>query len=146
MEINGIRNDCSSDHYIMGKVVYQEMIEYCRNHLPYEACGLLSGVTGKGLTLWKLKNESRRLNRFYMSRKSIKQAVEEMEEHEELPTGIFHSHPNTPATPSFQDIKNNPYTKLAYIIVSFYKGKVEVGCFKTNGKSAVPLELIIFDE
>jgi [CysO sulfur-carrier protein]-S-L-cysteine hydrolase len=146
MEINGTRNNCSSGHYRMGKVVYQEMIEYCRNHLPYEACGLLSGVEGRGLTLWKLKNESRGLNRFYMSREPIRQAIEKMEEHGEQPNGIFHSHPNTPATPSFQDIKNNPYTQLAYIIVSFYKGKVKIGCFKTDGKTAIPLELDIFDE
>jgi proteasome lid subunit RPN8/RPN11 len=130
-------------HYKIKNVVYQEMVEYCRNTLPYEACGLLSGMEGMGMAIWKLKNESRNLNRFYMS---IQHAVEKMEEHTEQLTGIFHSHPSTAAFPSLKDIKNNPYTQLAYLIVSFYKGKVEVGCFKIDGKTAIPMELIIFDD
>jgi proteasome lid subunit RPN8/RPN11 len=128
------------------KNVYQEMIEHCRNNLPYETCGLLSGQDGMGMTVWKLKNESQNLNRFYMSKDSIKYAVKKMEEQAEQLTGIFHSHPSTRAFPSFHDIKNNPYTELPYIIISFYKGNVEVGCFQTDCKLAIPLKLIILNE
>lgn len=145
MEVNGTKNNSNADYYIISKSVYQEMVEYCRQQQPFEACGLLSGSEGIGLTLWKLKNESQRLNYFFMSTDSIKLAVDKMEEQAEQLTGIFHSHPSAPAYPSSRDIKNNPYTELAYIIISFHKGIVEAGCFKTDGKKAIPLTLVICD-
>ena len=127
--------------------MFEEMVSYCQKALPYEACGLLSGYQATGNTLWKMKNESHNLNRFYMSAGSIKHAFEHMEEKEEELSGIFHSHPSSPAVPSSFDIENNPYPDLAYIIVSFYKGKVDVGCFriKSDGK-VLPLELIVTEE
>lgn len=148
MEINGIRNSHAqyAGHFKIKKVVYQDMIEYCRSNLPLEACGLLSGKEGIGRTLWKLKNQHKSPNRFYMSKESIQQAVMEMEEQNEQLTSIFHSHPSTPAFPSINDIRNNTYSQLAYLIVSFYKGNVEVRCFKTNGISVIPLNLIVLDE
>jgi proteasome lid subunit RPN8/RPN11 len=132
--------------YKIQKEVYQDMIDYCRKHLPYEACGLLSGKEGMGMTLWKVKNESQNLNRFYMSKESIKHAVGKMEELGEQLTGIFHSHPSTPAFPSYLDIKNNPYPELAYMIISFYKQKIKVGCFGMDSIRATPLTLFIVDK
>jgi [CysO sulfur-carrier protein]-S-L-cysteine hydrolase len=122
------------------------MIAYCKQGLPYEECGLLSGINETGCTLWKIKNESRHLNRFYMSKEAIKRAVVEMNEKDEKLTGIFHSHPTSLAVPSSRDIDNNPYDQLAYFIVSFYKGKIDVGCFRMNNKRVIPLKLIITDE
>jgi proteasome lid subunit RPN8/RPN11 len=131
----------------MKKSVYDDMIDYCKHALPYEACGLLSGVKEEaGNTLWKIKNESLSLNRFYMSKEAIKRAVLKMNENGEKLTGIFHSHPTSPAFPSTHDIENNPYDHIGYLIVSFYKGKVEVGCFRMNNKRVIPLNLIITDE
>jgi proteasome lid subunit RPN8/RPN11 len=151
MGVSGIKNHLknkqdNTDHFKIKKDVYEDMIAYCQQALPNEACGLISGVKGKGSTLWKIKNESLYPNRFYMSEEAIKLTVMKMEENGENPTGIFHSHPSSPAIPSSLDIENNPYTHLAYIIVSFYKGKVEVVCFKMENKKAKPLKLIVIDE
>jgi proteasome lid subunit RPN8/RPN11 len=123
------------------------MIGYCKQALPYEACGLISGNKEElGNNLWKIKNESLSLNRFYMSKEAIKRAVIKMNENGEILTGIFHSHPTSLAVPSQHDIENNPYDHIGYLIVSFYKGKVEVGCFKMNNKKVIPLNLIITEE
>ncbi|MDR7001030.1 M67 family metallopeptidase [Neobacillus niacini] len=149
MEMSGISYSdevFGVENFIIKKSVYKDMIEYCRSNLPNEACGLLSGEEGTGLTLWKIKNEYKSPNRFYMSKESIQQAFIEMEVLGEQLTGIFHSHPSTPAFPSIKDIRNNAYPQLAYLIVSFYKGKVEVRCFKTTEDSAIPINLVILDE
>ncbi|OLS34068.1 hypothetical protein BTR25_23245 [Bacillus sp. MRMR6] len=119
------------------------MIAYCKQGLPYEVCGLLSSINETGSTLWKIKNETRQLNRFYMSKEAIKGAVMEMNKNDEKLTAIFHSHPTSPAIPSSRDIENNPYDQLAYFIVSFHKEKVHVGCFRMNNKKVIPLTLII---
>ncbi|QGQ44704.1 Mov34/MPN/PAD-1 family protein [Metabacillus sediminilitoris] len=150
METNGIKNNLShkgdAAQFEIKKTVYEDMISYCQKALPNEACGLLSGVKATGSTVWKLLNESLNPNRFYLSAETVKTAVEKMEENGEKLSGIFHSHPSTPAFPSSHDIKNNPYPHLAYIIVSFYKGKVEVKCFKMDGKTVTPMKLLVIDE
>jgi proteasome lid subunit RPN8/RPN11 len=133
-------------HFKIKKAIYEEMASYCKSGLPNEVCGLLSGINATGQTIWKIKNESLNPNRFYMSAEAIKIAVMKMERNGEKLSGIFHSHPSSPAFPSSCDIENNPYHDLAYIIVSFYKGKVEVGCYKMDSKTLIPLELIIIDD
>ncbi|MEK3886289.1 M67 family metallopeptidase [Bacillus sp. FSL K6-3431] len=148
METNGIQNkqvNIEVNHFEIRKTVYEEMISYCKKALPNEACGLLSGIQPTGSTLWKVKNESLNPNRFYMSVDSIKQAVMKIEENGEKLSGIFHSHPSSHAFPSSHDIQNNPYTHLAYIIVSFYNGKIEVGCYRMGGETPKKLKLIIID-
>lgn len=151
MGVNGVRsniesNQVGNEYFMIKKDVYEDMISYCQDALPYEGCGLLSGIKATGDTLWKLENESLNLNRFYMSVEAIKLAVQNMANKGEKLSGIFHSHPSSPAIPSSHDIENNLYTYLTYLIVSFYKGKVEVGCFKMDDKTASPLKLIILDD
>jgi proteasome lid subunit RPN8/RPN11 len=148
METNEIQKnlDNKDNCFKIKKNIYKNMISYCQKAIPNEACGLLSGVQATGSTLWKIKNEALNPNRFFMSEESIKMAVKKMDEYGEKLSGIFHSHPSSRAFPSSLDIKNNSYTQLAYIIVSFYKGKVDVGCFKIDGKTVIPLRLIVIDK
>lgn len=151
MGVNGSRTSIDNKldahaYFKIKKDVYEDMIAYCQTALPKEGCGLLSGITVSGDTLWKFRNESHNSNRFYMSAEALKSTVETIVKKGEILSGIFHSHPSSPAIPSSHDIENNPYTDLAYLIVSFYKGKVEVGCFKMDGKTAIPLKLIVIDK
>ncbi len=131
--------------FFIKKTTYDEMIAYCKGLLPYEACGLLSEAEGKSSTLWKIKNETKRFNRFAMSSESIKIAVKEMKKKGESLSGIFHSHPNSPAVPSTHDIRNNSYPEFPYLIVSFHKGRTEVKCFKMIGRKVIPINIKIID-
>ncbi len=151
MGVNGIRTNINNKfdtnaYFKIKKDVYEDMIAHCQSALPKEGCGLLSGIASSGETLLKLRNESHHSNRFYMSAESIKKAIETIEKKGEMLTGIFHSHPSSPAIPSSHDIQNNPYNDLAYLIVSFYKGNIEVRCFRIENKTAIPLELILIDD
>lgn len=123
------------------------MVSFCLEAFPYEACGFLSGDPSTGKTLWKMENEANQLNRFYMSDGSIRLVAEKIEEKGEEFSGIFHSHPTSPPVPSLLDRKNNPYSNLAYIIVSFYKGEVNVGCYLIESEEKViPVQLVIIEE
>lgn len=122
------------------------MILHCQRVLPWEGCGMLSG-NNSGNTLWKMRNESDRLNRFFMSADSIKQIVEYMNEIGEELSAIFHSHPNSPAVPSSSDIINNSYPNLPYIIVSFYKDEVDVRCYNiTEDRMVSPIKIVILEQ
>ncbi|MBB6445219.1 Mov34/MPN/PAD-1 family protein [Bacillus benzoevorans] len=136
----------NSDKFLIKRSVYDAMIEHCKQCLPNEGCGLLSGIGKSGDTLWKLQNEANHPNRFHMSVEAIEQAVNNMESRGENLSGIFHSHPSSPAVPSSHDIANNPYTDIIYLIVSFYKGEIEVGCFIMEAQKAVRINVVILEE
>lgn len=125
----------------MFEEVYEEMIAYCKEQIPIEACGLISGVANYGFQLWKIENQLKSRYRFSMSWEAINQSIRMMEEQSEQLTGIFHSHPDTPATPSKRDIVHNPYPELAYIIVSFKGGIPHVECFRMVNNKVEPLIL-----
>lgn len=112
--------------------ILREMVDYCRRHLPFEGCGLISGIDQTGLTLWKLRNETRSISGFSMSEQSVAMALKMMKQRGEQLTGIFHSHPTTGAYPTKKDIKFNPYPSIAYLIVSFNTQPPEIGCFQMD--------------
>ncbi len=150
MEGNGTKNNqdmkVSLAEFLMKNSVYAAMIEHCKRCLPNEGCGLLSGAGISGDSLWPLENEANHPNRFHMSVQAIEQAVNHMEKKGENLSAIFHSHPTSPAIPSSLDIANNPYTDIVYLIVSFYKGEIDVGCFMMEEEKVVPMKVIILED
>lgn len=130
----------------MKRSVYVAMIEHCKRCLPNEGCGLLSGTEEAGDSLWPIENEAHHPNRFYMSASAIEEAVEKMKKKGEQLTAIFHSHPSTPAVPSSHDIANNPYTELAYLIVSFHNNDVDVACFMMNEQGVFERDIILIND
>lgn len=103
----------------MKRSVYEEVIHYCKEQLPFEACGLLSGESGIANTLWKMENVQRSPVSFAMDMIEVKNVFDIIKSNGELLTGIFHSHPTDQAYPSRQDIANAHYPEAAYCIVSF---------------------------
>ena len=137
----GIKQSLAS-YQIEGKVL-EEMISYSKENLPYEACGLISGEKDQGSTLWKMENESKSPFRFSMSEEAVSSVLGKMKEQEEELTGIFHSHPHTPASPSEKDIRFNPYPELAYFIVSLAGSMPEVRCIRMGEEQVEELALEI---
>ncbi|MED0895488.1 M67 family metallopeptidase [Aneurinibacillus migulanus] len=130
----------------MHEVVYEEMIAYCRQGLPNEACGLISGPAGTdtGHTLWKLPNEAKQKNRFLLSEDTVAEALEEIRRKGDQLTGIFHSHPTKVAYPSAMDIACNPYPGVAYIIISFTDSPPDVRCFTMKDNKLQQLDIVLF--
>ncbi len=124
--------------------VYNEMIHFCKQQLPYEACGLISGLENTGVTLRPVENPLKSHFRFSISEQTIERVYHRAKLQNEIITGIFHSHPSTSAYPSRSDIKNNPYSNLAYIIVSFKRKTPDVRAYKIiNREKVVTLKIII---
>ncbi|MFV8827455.1 Mov34/MPN/PAD-1 family protein [Alkalihalobacterium sp. APHAB7] len=111
------------------KEVYKQMVEHCKNEIPLEACGLISGKNLMGLSCWPVPNEEKSSVRFAISEDVLKDTFNNMKKKGERLTGIFHSHPTTRAYPSFYDIKNHTYPNVVYIIISLVKKEPVVNCF-----------------
>lgn len=88
-------------------------------HLPYETCGLLSGTNNHVQSLWHLENELKSAKRFFVRRKSVEEAVQQIKQLGEQVLAIYHTHPTTAPVPSSFDLTNHTDDKVNMVIISF---------------------------
>ena len=98
------------------------MLDEIRAHAlddhPVEACGVVAVMDGKATRLFRMTNAERstRLHRFD-SREQLR-VWRSMDDAEEVPLAIYHSHTRTAAWPSVRDINLASLPDMHYLIVS----------------------------
>ena len=89
--------------------LYDEIVNYAKEHLPEEACGLLAGVeTGEGREIRKvyfLENKDHAEDHFTLDPRDQINAIRDMRANGLKPLGNWHSHPSSPSRPSVEDIR-----------------------------------------
>lgn len=125
----------------MSESVWQKMISHCKNELPLEACGLLSGTNGTAETIWLMENINRSPVSFSMDLEQIRHVFKEIDKRNESLLGIYHSHPTGKAYPSKGDIAYNNYPEVGHLIVSLSSETPVVKCFEIKGKKVAPLSI-----
>lgn len=123
------------------KEIFNEMIQHCRDCLPYEACGILAGKDNVVTKIYKIKNIEHSSASYFMQPKEQLLAMKDMKIYGIDMLAIFHSHPIGSAAPSHKDIELAFYD-LYYIIVAL-EPKFEVKCFKIENRKADEQELRI---
>ncbi len=98
--------------------IYQQMLTQAKALAPIEDCGILAGSNGKVEKLYKMTNVDNSRTHYMMepkeqfaTAKDIRSAGLEM-------LAIYHSHPETPARPSAEDIRLALTQNVIYVIVS----------------------------
>lgn len=103
--------------------LYEEMIEYAKTHLPEEACGLIAGVENDGVReikkVYYLENIDHATDHFTLDPKDQMNAIKDMRANGLKPLGNWHSHPESPARPSVEDVRLAYDSKATYLILSF---------------------------
>ncbi len=123
------------------KEIFNEMIQHCRECLPYEACGILAGKDNIVTKIYKIKNIENSSVSYFMQPKEQLLAMKDMKIYSIDMLAIFHSHPIGSAEPSQKDI-DLAFYDLYYIIVAL-EPKFEVKCFKIENRKADEQELLI---
>lgn len=122
---------------------YQQMLTYCQSQIPFEACGILSGINQVVTTTWCLPNAERSPYRYSIALPFINQTFSSIKQKGEQFLGIFHSHPTAPPDPSPEDIRNANYPEATYVIVSLLTYPPQTGCFQILHQQAFKKQLII---
>ena len=98
--------------------IFKQMVAQAQAEAPVEACGILAGRDNKVEKLYKMTNVDNSSDHFMMEPaeqfkvvKAIRSAGLEM-------LAIYHSHPETPARPSAEDIRLALTPDVIYVIVS----------------------------
>lgn len=113
-----------------------------------EVCGLIGGISGSPTHCYPIANIAELpAQRFLLDPAEQIAALKAMRDAGENLFGIYHSHPNAPATPSATDLELAAYPDALYVIISLdTKGVLEMrGYFLNEGQSR-EVSLVLSEE
>ena len=128
----------------LGRVQWQEMLDYVDGHSPLESCGLLAGKNDQVETVIPVRNQAQSPVRFVMDPYEQLQAFEWIDYSGLDLLGIFHSHPSGPDAPSGTDIAEAAYEVVHLIWSKDQNGWKARGFWIENGR-AMEISLKIVD-
>ncbi len=98
--------------------IFEQMVAQAKALAPIEACGILAGKDNKAEKLFEMANADNRSDHFMMEPKEQFAVVEDIRSAGLEILAIYHSHPETPARPSAEDIRLALTPDVIYVIVS----------------------------
>ena len=128
---------------------YDSIVEYAKEQLPAEACGLIAGtVDGNGdktvEKVYLLTNTDDSSEHFTMDPKEQLSSVKDMRANGIAPLGNWHSHPETPSRPSDEDKRLAYDSTASYMILSLMdKENPVLNSFHIEVKNSNKEELVI---
>jgi [CysO sulfur-carrier protein]-S-L-cysteine hydrolase len=120
------------------KTILDAMIAHARQDFPLEACGILGGVNGVVSEHYPMANTDQSNEHFTMEPKEQFSVIKDLRAKGKEMLVIYHSHPETPARPSEEDIRLALTPNVSYIIVSLAGESPEVKAFRIENGAVNP--------
>ncbi|RWX46229.1 Proteasome lid subunit RPN8/RPN11, contains Jab1/MPN metalloenzyme (JAMM) motif [Candidatus Electrothrix aarhusensis] len=110
--------------------VLSGMVAHSREVAPCEACGYLAERNGLVEQMFRLTNVDQAPDHFSMDPAEQFSAIREMRDQGLRLRAVYHSHPETPARPSPEDIRHAIDPHISYLIISLLTCKRPVRSFR----------------
>jgi [CysO sulfur-carrier protein]-S-L-cysteine hydrolase len=98
--------------------IYDDIIAHAREGFPLEVCGILGGRDGVVAAIYRMTNTDQSNEHFMMEPKEQFAVVKDLRAKGLEMTAVYHSHPETPARPSAEDIHLALTPGVSHVIVS----------------------------
>ena len=131
---------------LLPKQTYILLRDYVLEEQNYEVCGVLSGLEGKVLNLYKVKNIATQPEiAFYMEPQGLYNALIAVERSGQELLAIFHSHPSGARTDlSSSDLVGGwGYRKLLHMVVIPAATDVNIRAFDISASSPIEVPIVI---
>ena len=104
----------------IGQEVHDEIVAHARRDHPDEACGIVAGLTASDAPtrLVPMTNAERSPTFFRFDSTEQLKVWRELDERDEMPVVVYHSHTSTAAYPSRTDINLAAEPDAHYVLVS----------------------------
>lgn len=124
--------------------IFDALIAHARRDFPLESCGILGGVGDVISHHYPMTNTDESNEHFMMDPKEQFSVVKDLRAKEREMVAIYHSHPETPARPSEEDIRLALTPGVSYIIISLADEQPVLKSFRiADGVSTEePVEII----
>lgn len=123
--------------------VIDQIVAHATNDLPNEACGYLAGNEGVVTHSYQLTNIDHSPEHFSFDPAEQFQTVRDARSKGLQIMANYHSHPESPARPSFEDILLAYDPEISYLIISLANSQVDVKSFKIKDSIVEKEEILI---
>lgn len=125
--------------------IHDELVRHAKEGFPHEVCGMLGGNDGDASSIYRMTNTDASSEHFSMDPKEQFSVVKDMRAKGITMLAIYHSHPETPARPSEEDIRLALTPGVSTVIVSLADpSEVVIRSFRIEegNVSPEPIEVI----
>lgn len=127
---------------VINRKVLEAIIAQAREELPYEACGYLAEKNGLVEAAIALVNTDKAADHFSLDPAEQFAAIKAMRGDGQSLRAVYHSHPETPARPSIEDIRLAYDPEISYVIISLADPeRIEVKSFRISQGQVLPEEI-----
>lgn len=127
------------------RAIHDDLIAHARADFPIEACGMLGGTDGAVSAIFRMANTDLSNEHFMMDPKEQFAVVKELRNRGLAMLAIYHSHPETPARPSEEDIRLALTPGVSYVIVSLAGAEPDVKAFRITDGVVTPESIEIVE-
>ncbi len=128
---------------ILNKEVFEALVAHARQGLPYEVCGYLVGREAEVVKHYELTNLDKAADHFTMNPKEQFAVIKETRKQGLAIQAVYHSHPDTPARPSAEDIKLAYDPEISYVIISLAAKEADIKSFRIKQGEVISEEIIV---
>jgi proteasome lid subunit RPN8/RPN11 len=100
------------------KAIHEDVIAHAREGFPLEVCGILGGNGDTVSAIYRMTNTDASNEHFMMEPREQFSVVKDLRAKGLVMLAIYHSHPETPARPSEEDIRLALTPGVSYVIIS----------------------------
>jgi proteasome lid subunit RPN8/RPN11 len=98
--------------------IHDDLIAHAKEGFPLEVCGILGGIGELVSAIYRMTNTDASNEHFMMDPKEQFAVIKDLRTKGLSMLAIYHSHPETPARPSEEDIRLALTPDVSYIIIS----------------------------
>ncbi len=123
--------------------VYEKIVREALTTAPLECCGYLAGEGKTVIQAYPMKNiDESRIHYSFDPAEQFK-TVKNIRKNNQKVLAVYHSHPETPARPSEEDIRLAYDPDVSHVIISLSGKKEDVRSFRIQQGEVEPEELQI---
>jgi proteasome lid subunit RPN8/RPN11 len=123
------------------EAIHAEIVAHAREGFPHEVCGILGGTDGTVSALFRMRNTDASAEHFSMDPKEQFAVAKELRAKGIGMLAVYHSHPETPARPSEEDIRLALTPGVSHVIVSLSGAEPVVRSFRIEAGVVEPEEI-----
>jgi proteasome lid subunit RPN8/RPN11 len=128
------------------KTVLDAIISHSEKELPNESCGYLAKKDDLIRYHYELTNKDNAIDHYTMDPKDQFTAIRDMRKRALKLAAVYHSHPQTPARPSAEDIRLAYDPDMSYVIISLAGEAQSVKSFRIASGVVSEESIEIIDE
>jgi [CysO sulfur-carrier protein]-S-L-cysteine hydrolase len=98
--------------------IHDDMLAHAREGSPLEVCGILGGAGESVSAIYRMTNTDASNEHFMMEPREQFAVIKDLRAKGLAMLAVYHSHPETPARPSEEDIRLALTPDVSYVIIS----------------------------